>query len=120
MDKPKIPIEEVLIKPVRGITNFRDLEGFDSPSFQLLLKFLHEVATARSSSKTTSIMLAWDTLTDNEQSRLTEHYSKVQLVNFGLALCCVMEAGATLPGSLSFLMKFMKDLRRPEEDSEDK
>jgi len=132
--KEKYTLEDVLQKVIRGTTKFTDLDGFIRPEMNVLCKFLEAVSAAPSPSKTTSTLLAWQELTDNEQSRLLEHYNRHQLVTMAIAFCNVVEArevkskmgmmGGMLPpdlfGKLKELKeKFDEDMRKENEENPD-
>ena len=110
---PKYTLLDVLEKPIRGSNNLADLDGFASKELDLIIRFLIGVNNARSNSKTTSVMLGWQELTDSEQAQLTEHYSKHQIAMLGISICCLLEYRANMD-PLN-LLSFLRDMHKRNE-----
>ena len=116
-EKPKFKLEDILIKPVRGIDKFIELEDFSNEEMRVLMQFLVGVHNINSPSKNLSVMMAWAHMTDTEQAMLLEHYSRHQIVMMGLALCCVMEARHRTTG-IDFFKHLFGEMGQSEQDDD--
>ena len=117
-DKKKEVIEllDVLKRPLKA-QNFSQFNDWVAKEYELLLKFILEVAMAPTKSKTTSVFIAWDNLSEIEQARLTEFFSKRQLILIGFALCAYLESRNS--GMQSFFGQFMDDIGKRRSELED-
>lgn len=95
MENQKMKVEDVLDK-ILTIDNLRDLDGHDDNAFQALLSYVMSCRKAQAKKITTKVMLAWDEQGIKEKAVLTEHYSKLQLVQLGMAIAMTEPLGVSM------------------------
>jgi len=120
MENKKVKVEEVLDKII-NVDNFRDLDGHDDNVFKALLSFIMSCRKAQAKRFSTKVMLAWDEQGVKEKAVLTEHYSKLQLVQMGLAVAMTEPMGMSMhalpiPPEIKDIIR--KIFQRSEEEDE--
>ena len=112
MEKKKVKVEDVLEK-ILPIDDFRELDGHDDRVFKATLSFIMSCRKAKAKKITTKVMLAWDDQDVKERALLTEHYSKLQLVQIGMAVAL------TEPLEKSIIRKIFERAEEREEEDDD-
>ena len=80
----KYKIEDVLDRVVQ--LDCSKLEGHSEVLFKSLLSFVMSCRGGYRGKPTTKVLTAWDEITVRDKAILTEHFSKYQLVEIGLAV----------------------------------